>query len=581
MKVALYARVSSDKQAKKENSIPMQLEEMRKYAKERGWGICEEYVDEGISAYSGKLRPQYEQMMNDARQKKFDVILVWGVDRLIRKHWGLQLVIVELDDLGIELKSVTEDLENDFSVAWHSLRSHEESKQIGKRVYANLKRIAQSGKHASGRAPFGYRLRYEIEKDDKEKSKKRSHLEIVPEEVEIVKKAYDLYVNKGIGYRHIATIFNKTESIRPNGKEWTLGSVKRIIDNPIYAGKVRWNKSCGKQGNRRIKPKEEWILADGEHKAIVSWKLFEKAEKLRGDRTHHNGKYHPKKLSKTFLLSGGLLKCGLCGQSMFAHRTKNHFHYFCSMKQKQASEACKMPFLKREVIESAILKFFDVRCLDIGATVKQAQKSMDESQKNWNKELTAKQNERTKLTDAREKYCEAFESGTETREGFLSQRVSEIENRLMEIENEIERLNQTIKGSEVVSMDSILDAVNQMRQELKSANVKDKFKLRLQIKEIFNHFTVNVTDEGYMLIPDVKQEAVERWTRVTSKDLMDLSNFVKSEKVGDKVVETVSLPEYINDEVLKPTFKKVALDIDKIEENDVCGNAVEFAQVRK
>ncbi len=105
--IALYARVSTTDQ-----SCEMQLRELREYCKRREWEVIEEYVDTGWSGIKVK-RPSLNRLMEDARKRKFDVVLVWKFDR-----WGRSLIdsikgVQELVSLGIRFIAVTQNIDTD------------------------------------------------------------------------------------------------------------------------------------------------------------------------------------------------------------------------------------------------------------------------------------------------------------------------------------------------------------------------------------------------------------------------------------------------------------------------------------
>jgi DNA invertase Pin-like site-specific DNA recombinase len=97
--VAIYARVSTDKQA-----VDMQLAELREYAKRAGWKVFREFTDEGFTG-KNTSRPAFKEMMGFARQRKFDVLLVWKLDRLSRSLKNLINTLDELGHLGIDFIS--------------------------------------------------------------------------------------------------------------------------------------------------------------------------------------------------------------------------------------------------------------------------------------------------------------------------------------------------------------------------------------------------------------------------------------------------------------------------------------------
>ncbi len=83
--VAIYARISQDRDGEG-LGVKRQLGDCREDAARRGWTVAEEYVDDDISAYSGKLRPAYERMLSDIEGRRRDAVMVWHMDRLHRPH---------------------------------------------------------------------------------------------------------------------------------------------------------------------------------------------------------------------------------------------------------------------------------------------------------------------------------------------------------------------------------------------------------------------------------------------------------------------------------------------------------------
>jgi site-specific DNA recombinase len=116
MKAAIYARVSSEKQAEKDLSIPAQLKALRKYALERGWDIVHEYIDEAESAKSAN-RPAFQEMIAAAKKKDkpFDSILVWKLSRFARKREDSIIYKSVLRRRGISVISINERIDNSVS----------------------------------------------------------------------------------------------------------------------------------------------------------------------------------------------------------------------------------------------------------------------------------------------------------------------------------------------------------------------------------------------------------------------------------------------------------------------------------
>lgn len=117
LRVALYARVSTLL-----NQDPgMQLAELREYAARRGWSVCGEYVDQGVSG-SESSRPQLNRLMRDARTRRFDLVLVWKLDRFSRSLKDLVNALDELAAYGVALVSLRDSL--DMSTPSGKLMTH-------------------------------------------------------------------------------------------------------------------------------------------------------------------------------------------------------------------------------------------------------------------------------------------------------------------------------------------------------------------------------------------------------------------------------------------------------------------------
>jgi len=144
-RVALYARVSTTDQ-----STDSQLLDLRRYVSERDWNIFKEYVDEGISGTKDS-RPALNQLMNDAKKRRFDVVLVWRFDRFARSTKHLILALEEFKNLGVDFVSYQENIDTSsplgsaiFTII--SAVAQLERDIIAERVKAGLRRARENGK---------------------------------------------------------------------------------------------------------------------------------------------------------------------------------------------------------------------------------------------------------------------------------------------------------------------------------------------------------------------------------------------------------------------------------------------------
>ena len=145
-RTAIYARVSTSDQ-----STESQLMDLRRYAKDRGWTVFEEYCDNGISGTKDS-RPALNELMADARKKRFDCVLVWRFDRFARSTKHLILALEEFRNLGIDFVSYQENIDTssplgsaNFTII--SAVAQLERDIIAERVRAGLRRARNNGKN--------------------------------------------------------------------------------------------------------------------------------------------------------------------------------------------------------------------------------------------------------------------------------------------------------------------------------------------------------------------------------------------------------------------------------------------------
>lgn len=144
-KIAIYARVSTDKQ-----NVSMQIRELKQYAKKRQWKLFKEYIDSGYSGKTNK-RPQFQKMLEDAQKRKFDVLLVWKLDRLSRSMKDLVSTLDRMGELGIDFVSYQNNMDTTTSTGkliFHVLGAVAEFEReiISERIKAGLRNAKSKGK---------------------------------------------------------------------------------------------------------------------------------------------------------------------------------------------------------------------------------------------------------------------------------------------------------------------------------------------------------------------------------------------------------------------------------------------------
>ena len=164
MNVALYARVSSDKQAEKDLSIPAQLKALRHYALDRKWNVVKEFIDEAESARSAD-RPAFQEMIAEAKQKNvpFNAILVWKLNRFARNREDSIIYKSLLRRKGIQVISINEQIDDTASgkLLEGLLEVIDEfySVNLAQDTVRGMKENALRGFHNGGITPLGYNVK--------------------------------------------------------------------------------------------------------------------------------------------------------------------------------------------------------------------------------------------------------------------------------------------------------------------------------------------------------------------------------------------------------------------------------------
>lgn len=286
MAVALYARVSTTKQAEKDLSIPDQLRQMRDWCKQRGFVVGAEYVEPGASA-SDDRRPVFQQMIAKAtlQPSPFDALIVHSRSRFFRDLFEFLRYEQLLKRAGVRVLSITQQISDDPSGEMaskiFSLFDEYQSKENGKHTLRAMQENARQGFFNGSRPPFGYQT-VETEAIGK-KGHKKKRLAVDPAEAAIVEQVFRLYLyglnGAEMGAKCIAAHFND-RGVTLRGQRWTRTRVDCVLSNVMYAGTYRFNCHDARTGRR--KPEAEWVTVPVE--AIVDEGTFARATERRRSR---------------------------------------------------------------------------------------------------------------------------------------------------------------------------------------------------------------------------------------------------------------------------------------------------------
>jgi len=357
MKVAIYTRVSTDDQVREGYSLEVQREYLTNYSNQQGYELSEVYTDEGISAGTTD-RPALQKLLKDAKQKAFNLVIVYKIDRLSRRLKDLIEIVDQLEDCGVGFKSATEPFDTTTSAGklmFQQLGSFAEFERnrLAERVFPGMVKSVQAGNwHGSKNCPTGYTY-----------NKEKKLLEINESESKLVKLVYKLYL-EGKSTSEIADYLNDSKRNPRFGRYFYTKYIRDILRNRIYIGEVVWNK-CHYDKNQKVgkglkyvkNDPSKWVIAKGKHQPIISVEDFEKVQKLLDDK--NNVPFRRSQKGK-FAFSR-LIYCEKCNHRFFGssqianHRTGEHKTWYRCGGQQLSYIRCRTGAIREEILENVIL----------------------------------------------------------------------------------------------------------------------------------------------------------------------------------------------------------------------------------
>jgi site-specific DNA recombinase len=390
-RVCLYSRISTDEDHQP-TSLTTQRERLERYCQAmEDWQVVCAFEDQASGVTLD--RPGLQQALERARERRFDLLLVYRVDRLSRKVRQLAALAEELDQLEIILKSATEPFDTGSAAGRMMLQmlgvfAEFEHATIVDRVTAGLERRVREGKWMSGRAPYGYRR-------DKETKL------LVPDEVcaPVVKRIFQLYAEAKLGTTAIARKLEAETAPAPRKQGWSPNALRLILANPAYRGLIRWNDD----------------LHQGLHEPLVDEQTFERAQAILA-RRHKDASL--RRGNPTEFLLSGLVRCGHCDRAYVgssAHGNGGRYTYYaCSTRYKYGPSKCNGERLPKEQLEDAVLGqlagvYRDQRLIE--QALADAAERSERDRPQLEEALAGCRAEIARTERKLERYYEAFETG--------------------------------------------------------------------------------------------------------------------------------------------------------------------------
>jgi site-specific DNA recombinase len=475
MRVALYTRISTD-EAHQPYSMEAQADRLRAYASsQENWTVTGLYRDE-ITGVASE-RPGLQKALEHARRGRYDLLLVFKVDRLARTVGVLVEILGELERHGVAFRSATEPFDTAnpagrLMVQMLGVIAEFERATIIERVIAGMEKKAAKGGW-NGSAPYGY------DYDD-------ATAALVPNEAEtpIVGRIFEHYVHQLWGSTQIARWLNDAGLRTKRGALWSPNAVRSMLSNRAYVGDVSFRGT----------------VYPGRHAPIIERAVFDRTQQILAERGEDMA---TRRSHRSLYLLSGRLRCVRCGRS-FVGVTANgnggaYRYYACSSLIKYGKKGCDQERLPAADVERDVIghilthlanKNFLTDALDEAQTV------LDSERPDRQLELAAIDLEFRKAQATIDRYLRAFEAGS-IPEDVCGERLRDLREQAARLADQRGRLSDEVAEPERPS----LDAIERLAVELAEALARDDSpRIKDVLRRVIDHIAVESRDKLHPVI---------------------------------------------------------------------------------
>ena len=479
LRAALYARVSTEEQRERQ-SIETQIDFARSWCKRENIPLGDIYRDEGISGtVPFEDRPGGKRLLENARQKKFNVVLVYKVDRLGRADVVSHVALHHLETLGVGLRSLTEPFDT-ATPQWRFMfsilvaNSAMERENIREPSIAGKHRVVKEGKWGGGSPPYGYA----IGPDGKQAINETPIPGCTVSEAEVVRLVFCWAAEERLSLLSIAARLN--EMGIPIAS-MTEGRKRKLRKGPYLAGVwqpgmlsylLRRSAYKGVHEHGRLSKKAERELVSQAVPVIVSPELWETAQ----EAIRSNLRFAKRNAQRVYLLRG-LIRCGFCGrrfQGGTIHANKQYYTCGGCMNHNRVvfGATCPSRRLPLAWIEDLVweeLKGWILNHHDLEAVMTEALQEQEQKRQEWGDSLARVKRDLGQAETQRGRVLTLYRKGLMS-DAELGQQLSELKTEhghLQQVAEELgKRLSFTVDiNSAVVSIRRQLEAFHKALQK--------------------------------------------------------------------------------------------------------------------
>ncbi len=511
MKVGIYCRLSEEDRNKQSEfdesaSIQNQKAMLLQYAGEKGWEVYDIYSDDDYTG-SDRNRPQFKRLINDAKERKIDIVLCKTQSRFTRE---LELVEKYIHGLfpiwGVRFVSVVDNADT-------SIKGNKKARQINglinewyledmsDNIRSVLTNRRQNGFFIGAFAPYGYK------KDPDQKG----HLIIDEEAAAVVHEIFTMFV-QGYGKTAIArslndrgipnaTEYKRLHGLRYKGPKsrnstlWKYFAISDILCNETYIGNLvqgRYGNVSYKTKQCKPRPKDQWIVVKNTHEPIIEKELWDKAQALIAQRAKPftNGQVG---------LFARKARCMYCGYTMQSHKKSDGRRYLSCPNYHIAKDACSGSFISVSKLEQMVL-----------AELKRlASEFLDKDKLEQGVEFNRN------LTDRKKKYQADVE--------LYKKKIDEHSNSIKTL------YMDKVRG--VISEDDFIALNKSIRED------------RERLSRLIDDYEIQISEiDDQIAIGDNRREIVKQYVNLTSLNREIVVNLIDYVSVGRRIPGTKNVP---------------------------------------
>lgn len=333
VKCAIYTRKSNENGLELQyNSLHAQYDQALAFIngrKDMGWEVIDKHYDDGGFTGANMNRPALQELFEDIKQGRVDIVVAYRYDRLTRSFMDFARILELLGKYKVGFVSVTEPIDTSSSIGKFIpgiliMIAQCERENTARRISDKMIATKRKGYFCGGNPPYGYKLVDKL-------------LVEIPERMDIVRWIFKRYQEIGSPF-HIAKQLNFEGRLRPNGDRWVPGRINDILVNPVYAGMIP------------IKKTKE--LCKGLQEPIIP---FDEWKRIQESRKHSSGR----KRSMTYVALRGRVICSHCGCVMppvysIQKENRRYTYFKCMRGWRQAGEDCPIRCIPERVVNKVV-----------------------------------------------------------------------------------------------------------------------------------------------------------------------------------------------------------------------------------